>query len=272
MGIGSTLAVELAEERYLEEKTNWIQDKLGDNEADENTPGWLELEEEFAKNTSDEAEYLDAKYEEEMRRKDDIRDVVDELKVPALVHFTQLSNLENILKEGLYSRSKVGEDVNINDELRLDGREDTISTSIAFPNSRMFYKYRQEKGGLWCVVAISKRVLWELDCLFCKHNAADANISSQPDSVLSEPKALKSMYDEHNHLDSREDQKLRKYDPTDVQAEVLVKKHIPSKYIVGVVFPDKPSKDKHAHLTSKRKVIQHSHNKGYFAARSYVRR
>jgi hypothetical protein len=272
MGIGSTLAVELAEERYHEAKISWIRDKLDNDEADESTPGWLELEEEFEKNTSDEVDEMEARYEAQMQRKDAIREIVDELEIPALVHFTQLSNLENILKKGLFSRNNIGEDVDINDELRLDDRKETISTSIAFPNSRMFHRYRQEKGGLWCVVGISKRVLWELDCLFCKYNAADVRMSSQPDSVLLEPESLESMFDEHQHLNSREEQKLRKYDPTDVQAEVLVKGHIPPKYIVGVVFPDKPSKEKHEHLMTKRKVIQHSRNKGYFASRSYVRR
>lgn len=205
-------------------------------------------------------------------RKDRIREIVKELGIPALVHFTQLSNLESILKKGLLCRNDISEEIEINDELRLDGRPNTISTSIAFPNSRMFYKYRQEKGGLWCVVGISKRVLWELECLFCKHNAADARISNLPDETLSKPEALLSMYDELSGVDDREDQKLRIYDPTDVQAEVLVKENIPSKFIVGVVFPDRPSKEKYSHLTAKRKVIQHSRNKGYFASRSYVRR
>ena len=180
--------------------------------------------------------------------------------------------MDNILENGLLCRSDIDEDAEFNDELRLDGRKNTISASIAFPNSSMFYKYRQEKGGLWAVVAISKRVLWDLDCLFCKHNAADARISRLPEASLCSIDAFKSMYDEHVGLQSRAEQKLRTYDPTDVQAEILIKSHVPAKYIVGVVFPDTPSKEKHAHLTTKRKVIEHSRNKGFFATRSYVRR
>lgn len=202
----------------------------------------------------------------------EIRKFAEEIKVPALVHFTPIGNLASILENGLLCRSDIDEDAEINDELRLDGRENTISASIAFPNSSMFYKYRQEKGGLWAVVAISKRVLWDLDCLFCKHNAADARISRLPETSLCSIDAFKSMYDEHAGLQSRADQKLRTYDPTDVQAEILIKNHVPSKYIVGVVFPDTPSKEKHAHLTTKRKVVEHSRNKGFFASRSYVRR
>lgn len=202
----------------------------------------------------------------------EIRQFAEEIKVPALVHFTPLGNLASILEHGLLCRRDIGDDTEINDELRLDGRENTISASIAFPNSSMFYKYRQEKSGLWAVVAISKRVLWDLDCLFCKHNAADARISRLPDEYLGSIDAFKSMYDEHASLPSRAEQKLREYDPTDVQAEILIRDHVPAKYIVGVVFPDTPSREKHAHLTTKRKVVEHSRNKGFFASRSYVRR
>lgn len=115
-------------------------------------------------------------------------------------------------------------------------------------------------------------MLWELDCLFCKHNAADARISCLPEALLRSADAFRSMYDEHIGLQSRAEQKLRAYDPTDLQAEVLIKNHVPPRYIVGVVFPDTPSKEKHAHLTTKRKVVEHSRNKGFFASRSYVRR
>jgi hypothetical protein len=204
--------------------------------------------------------------------KEEIRGFAENIQVPALVHFTPIGNLASILEKGLLCRTDIDEYSEINDKLRLDGRENTISASIAFPNSSMFYKYRQEKGGLWAVVAISKRVLWDLDCLFCKHNAADARISGLPEELLCSVDAFKSMYDEHIGLKSRAEQKLRTYDPTDVQAEVLIKNHVPAKYIVGVVFPDAPSKDKHAHLTTKRKVVEHSRNKGFFASRSYVRR
>ncbi|MDO6464918.1 DarT ssDNA thymidine ADP-ribosyltransferase family protein [Pseudoalteromonas carrageenovora] len=271
MGTGSNLAIELAEEKFLLAKEKWIRSRLGED-ADENTHGWSELADEYTELANQEDLYLESLFEEKERRKEDIRKIVDELEVPALVHFTQLSNLESILKDGLLPRNEIKETVDINDELRLDGRENTVSTSIAFPNSKMFYKYRTQKGGLWCVIGISKRVLWELDCLFCKYNAADIRISTQADNSLETVEAFLGMFDESPLLDSRDAQKLRKYDPTDLQAEVLIKGGIPPKYIVGVVFSDKPSKSKFETLTSKRKVLLHSHNKGYFASRNYVRR
>ncbi|OCH14605.1 DarT ssDNA thymidine ADP-ribosyltransferase family protein [Aliivibrio logei] len=207
-----------------------------------------------------------------MSRKEKIQQIITEQKIPALVHFTSLSNLEGILESGILSRNDIDETVEINDEKRLDGRKNTISTSIAFPNSKMFYKYRNEKKGKWCVVAISKNVLTELDCMFCKHNAADARISSESDEELAKAKSLASMYEEIASLPSREEQKLNIYDPTDVQAEVLIRDHIPAKYIVGIAFPDKPSKERFEKQTKKRKVVVHSRNKGLFGSREYVRR
>lgn len=82
-----------------------------------------------------------------MSRKEAIKKIIEDRKIPALTHFTSLSNLESILENGLYSRDKVDESVEVNDEMRLDGRKNTISTSIGFPNSKMFYKYRNQKGG-----------------------------------------------------------------------------------------------------------------------------
>ena len=136
----------------------------------------------------------------------------------------------------------------------------------------MFWKYRQEKQGLWCVLALKVSVLWELDCLFCKHNAADARISCLSDAALSASTALRRMFDEIEGHEGREEQKLKLYDPTDPQAEVLVNQSILPNYIGGIVFSDKPSKDQYQHLSDRIQLVQHSRNKGFFASRNYVRR
>ena len=83
--------------------------------------------------------------------KNEIENLAKELKIPYLVHFTHVSNLESILQNGLLSREKVdalGHDAMINDELRLDNHKETISVSIAHPNEKMFYKYRTKPSQL----------------------------------------------------------------------------------------------------------------------------
>ena len=63
MGIGSNLAIELAEEQYYERKSDWIRRELNDLDADENTPGWDELEQEYDQVISDLNIYAVDEYE-----------------------------------------------------------------------------------------------------------------------------------------------------------------------------------------------------------------
>lgn len=61
MGIGSNLMIELQEQRYLEERTEWIQAQLDNPEADEFSEGWDELSDEYDKYyaTDDEQDFSD---------------------------------------------------------------------------------------------------------------------------------------------------------------------------------------------------------------------
>lgn len=275
MGTGSNFAIEVAQEKYIKDREKWIRDHLGED-ADQSSTEWSIMEDEYDTLAAQRHEYEEMAAEDEAIRRQAIRDYVKEIELPGLVHFTQVSNLISILDNGLYSREQTDQmlEVQINDEMRLDGRPNTISTSVAFPNSRMFYKYRQEKGGNWCVVVIRKKVLWELDCLFCWHNAADSRISRIPDQQLGSIDAFRNMYRGMGGLESRSDQKLKTFDPTDEQAEILIKDHIPPEYIYSVVFADKPSQARFVDLMTQnqKKSVLHSKSKGFFASRSYVRR
>jgi hypothetical protein len=157
-------------------------------------------------------------------------------KVEEVVHFTRVENLQLILKKGLLSKTvmqKESIDRITNDELRLDNRLDRISLSITHPNSSMFYKYRElSRHGLWVVIVFKKDLLWELDCLFCKHNAADRRIVNLPDSALIGAEAFCSMFD----IEGRSSD-LKDNETTDPQAEVLCKSAVPVQYIRKVVFP-----------------------------------
>jgi hypothetical protein len=206
---------------------------------------------------------------------EEIKNYTKEREVPRLLHFTQLSNLESILTHGLLSRDRIAglpTSAGINDELRLDNHTNTISLSIAHPNSQMFYKYRKEKGGDWCVIGVCPRVLWRQDCFFCKHNAADARISGISISELTGISAFRAMYDEIDGHEPRSDQCLKAYDPTDVQAEVLVQDAIELSDIFGVVFPSRQAKKNFSELVGDMQALIHSENKGYYSARSYKRK
>ncbi|HBO4309895.1 TPA: DUF4433 domain-containing protein [Pseudomonas aeruginosa] len=197
------------------------------------------------------------------------------LAVPKLVHFTRVANLPSIMQHGLYPMSEIDEigvEPEINDNLRLDGHLDGISLSIAFPNCRMFYRLRQENPTVdWVVLSIDPSVLWMKDCAFCRHNAADNRISQQPLEQLKSVDAFRAMYEEIEGLEPREDQRLYAYDPTDVQAEVLVFDVIEPHYIIGAAFQSLDVRNAHQALLPQRQIQTYSPGRGLFASRSFVR-
>ena len=206
--------------------------------------------------------------------KKEIKEFAQELEIPHLVHFTHVSNLESIMEKGLLSREKIDdldEDAVINDEERYDGRAHTISLSIAHPNDLMFYKYRSNDED-WCVIGLKRKVLWELDCLFLKNNAADTRMSNKGDNELSTVASFRSMYEEMDDLDTREEQCLKPFDPTDRQAEILVPEEIPVEYIIGVYVSSRKIKKLYSELLADYQVKVHSSDKGVYASRLYRRK
>lgn len=202
------------------------------------------------------------------------------LKVPYLLHFTRASNLPSIMAHGLYPIARVGEAgvaPAVNDHRRLDYRTDGTCMSIAFPNSRMFYKYRKEcvDAGIamdWAVLVIHPSVLWVKDCAFCQHNAADARISGEQLAVLKTPQAFAGMFEEIEGVESREAQKLKPCDPTDVQAEILVFDVVEPQYIIGVIFDSSAGRDTYTPHLGGRKTYVHANDKGIYASRGYARK
>lgn len=198
------------------------------------------------------------------------------LKVPYLIHFTRASNLATILAHGLYPLSRVhevGARPEVNDQHRLDGHTDGTSVSIAFPNSQMFYKYRMENPDVdWAVLVLHPSILWLKDCAFCRYNAADARISSQNIAGLKTLQAFQGMYLPDADLQSRDEQGLKDYDPTDVQAEVLVFDVIEPNLIVGVAFDDVTVKNKYNDVLGEKQTKVFAKSKKLFAHRTYDRK
>lgn len=205
-----------------------------------------------------------------------IRQFATELEIPYLLHFTRAVNLPSIMEHGIYPIARVDEidaEPQINDQHRLDGRLNGTSISIAHPNCQMLYKYRMDDESVdWAVLVLRRSVLWQKECAFCRHNAADARISRQPLEALTTEAAFRGMFDEIDGLTSREEQKLKVYDPTDVQAEVMVFDVIEPDFIRGIVFNSKEAKDAYSHLlTEEQKAWLHAKSKGLFGTRSYSR-
>ena len=197
------------------------------------------------------------------------------IQVPYLLHFTRATNLPSIMARGLYPIGRaheIGAVPAINDQYRFDGHRNSTSVSIGFPNCQMLYKYRMADAAVdWAILVLHPSILWAKNCAFCRHNAADGRISGQPLPHLMTPQAFTGMYDEIEGLSTREEQKLKTFDPTDVQAEVLVFDVIEPQYIVAVIFEKATVRDGSLPHLGERKTYIHANNKGMFANRKYAR-
>ena len=169
-----------------------------------------------------------------------IQSIAQARDIPYLVHFTRAANLPSIMEHGLVPRDQAiayGYDPRINDKRRLDGRIGATSLSIGFPNECMFYKYRmQNPFEHWVVLIIDPSILWRKRCIFARRNAAHHTIRDLPAQTLAAATELAGMFDEIDGIASRREQRLRNYDPTDVQAEVMVFDTIEPEHIGHAVF------------------------------------
>lgn len=181
------------------------------------------------------------------RREEAIREICNRQNIQQLAHFTHIDNLSNILRLGLVGRDKVRKSLNpvtfkINDELRIDGHPEAVCLSISFPNYRMFYPYNQKSPADWVVISLRSEILWELDCAFCRENAASNNVRFVPIDIRRQVNALEDLFRDVDQV-KRSDLNIPASFPTNPQAEVLVFNRIHPRYIMKVYFYDHQARD-----------------------------
>lgn len=195
-----------------------------------------------------------------------------ELRIPHLVHFTRCENLPNILLHGLMSVNmcqKKGIARLCNDLNRYDAQPEGTSLSIAFPNYRMFWKYRQLMPQAdWVVLLIAPQVLRRKDCAFYRHNAADARMIRQPREEMKSVQALRDMFSAE---DGARESWLRSYDPTDIQAEVMMYDVIEPRLVEAIAFENAEVRARHLHYLAGHESFYAGSGKGLFASRKRTR-
>ncbi len=167
--------------------------------------------------------------EKRKKRKESISARVDARKIPYLVHFTPVANVESILEQGLRSREALaGHKYVFTDEYRSDGWLDWISLSVSFPNYKMFYEKKNSLNNIdgWAILLIKKEVLWEFDCKFILTNAASFGIRMFRDDKWSSVEAFEDMF---NHIEYRNG--ILDCFTTDPQAEVMIRNEVPRDFI-----------------------------------------
>lgn len=172
---------------------------------------------------------------------DAIKEICQERGIETLIHFTNIDNLAGILQHGLLSRKELKDDPTLNskyqfnDSCRLDGCVNAVCLSITFPNYKMFHKYSNEDKTKWVVIQLDASLLWELDCAFCKENAASNNESYIPIDDRKQAAYLERMFESYGDL-HRSALSIPDNYPTNPQAEVLVFERIDPKYFSAINF------------------------------------
>lgn len=165
-----------------------------------------------------------------------IQNYLQERGIKKLMHFTNIENLNSILKNGICSNlycEKNGINCVRSDSERIDGLKDYISFSVEFPNYKMFYSKRNEiNAGKYAILIVDISILdlfnedsWK----FSNTNAAANN--KKIGSGLNDLKEL--FYDDN----LRDNLNLPDNYTTDPQAEVLLKGRVPVDYINKIIFP-----------------------------------
>ena len=208
------------------------------------------------------------------KEKKEIKKYIQERNINEIIHFTQLENLESIMKNGLLAVDILKrKDIkfNRNDFNRFDNLENTICVSIGFPNYKMFYKLRDEDTSKkWVIISLKPEILYEKTCVFCNGNAASHSINSMSIRERTSSKALKSLF--YTHIDvslgiTRENLKIRKNHTSNPQAEVLVFNKIEPNYIKGLIFSNE-DKELCKLYTGKYKGVKVVSNNYYYNARN----
>lgn len=205
-----------------------------------------------------------------------IQTVIQQREIEYLLHFSHTSNLNSVLKHGLISRElaeEMGIEPFISDPHRLDGHLNAISTSITFPNYKMFYPKRKKLGGDWFVALIKPDVLWEKSCSFYSTNAANLNMQQLQNN--NQVQDLQAMFYDSSINQSQE--RLRNHlslsnnETTDPQAEVLIKGHIKLDNITDLIFDSRRyTNEANAYFTQHGiNITAHYHPDFYYPRHDY---
>ena len=151
-------------------------------------------------------------------------------QIRRLCHFTHISNLSNILKNGILSSRNIPYS-QWNDKDRVDGYTEYVCTSVELPNTYCLNNMVQRTGTNiedWIIFKINPYIIDDTS-LFCPVNAAKGCGKYVSDGV----EAYESIF--LNDGWTRNPNWISRV-PSNLQAEVLIKEYIPVSQIEAIIF------------------------------------
>lgn len=176
--------------------------------------------------------------------------LLERRKVGHLLHFTDADNLVSILHHGLLDRNLLTTkriEFKFSDSQRLDLLTNTISLSLAYPNSKMLYQKRIANNKIiYVVLEISLNILYEINSLYIwmPGNAARQEIKKHawdyPDKYVGIAGAK------------------RMFPPKDLRQRINVSPAIPLDIQAEIMFcgPIEPSKIQRIHCETSLKAVK----------------
>lgn len=182
-----------------------------------------------------------------------------------LVHFTNINNIDNIMRHGLLNTQDLKEQ-NIpfifTDEYKLDGRHG-LSLSVQFPNYKMFYsKTNKSPQNDMVVLLLDPELINEKKCLYFYDNAATTELKNMSSSDLMTDIAWEKMFSDKVDGILRSELKIPNSFTTNPQAEVICLEPIEPKYIKNIICK---SDDQFGRVSNYLDIV--GKNEHYFNAR-----
>ena len=166
-----------------------------------------------------------------------IKRFLDERGIHYLIHFTDAENVSSIKKTGILSIEELKRNhipFKSNDDSRHDNALDYISLSVSEINQFVYKAFRYDRKTIQhgVKVIIDAAILYlEINTPRIYSNTNAANLSAAKGADL---EALRGMFADLVEYDDRHFDRNKKtpYQPTDLQAEILWYRCVPSKYIL----------------------------------------
>ena len=174
-------------------------------------------------------------------RKLEILNIIEERNIEKFIHFTDIRNMPTIEKYGILSIPRLKHQqipFHGNDKLRLDDEENGISVSITSRNTHLLKSYEEKESRTWAEIEIDPTIAASGHCLFFDSNAASRHTKykNKSEKDLQSTEAFMGIFAEEV-TNSSGQTFTRKYkktnEPTDDQAEIIVKFIIPKSKILN---------------------------------------